>query len=113
MMTLKARGFVEGKIRRFDNKAVEKKRTRKRIRMERPLPAASVALQRLYDTCLQVFQGIGTVPSPIYVKKLSHILGKDPHLVLFVYMYFEKLFIFLKLHRIFQNVLNHVIIYMS
>lgn len=75
MMTLEAPGFVEGKIRRFDDKVVKKKRLRKRIRMERPLRVvASVTLQRLYDTCLQVFKGIGTVPSPAYVKKLSHIL---------------------------------------
>lgn len=75
MMTLEAPGFVEGKIRRFDDKVVKKKRLRKRIRMERPLRVvSSVTLQRLYDTCLQVFKGIGTVPSPAYVKKLSHIL---------------------------------------
>ncbi|XP_073277141.1 plant cysteine oxidase 2-like isoform X2 [Primulina huaijiensis] len=73
-MTLEAPGFVQAKIRRFDDKAIEKKRTRKSIRMEKPQQAASVALQRLYDTCLQVFQGIGTVPSPIHVKKLSSIL---------------------------------------
>ncbi|XP_075516156.1 plant cysteine oxidase 2-like [Primulina tabacum] len=74
MMTLEAPGFVEGKLRRFDDKVIKKKRSRKRIRMERHLQVTSVTLQRLYDACLQVFKGIGTVPSPVHVKKLSHIL---------------------------------------
>ncbi|XP_073135712.1 plant cysteine oxidase 2-like isoform X2 [Henckelia pumila] len=77
MMTLEGPGLVERKIRRLDEKVmIKKKRTRRRIRvLKRPLQAvASVTLQRLYDTCLGVFKGIGTVPTPLNVKKLSHIL---------------------------------------
>ncbi|KZV26786.1 2-aminoethanethiol dioxygenase-like [Dorcoceras hygrometricum] len=73
-MTLEAPGLVEEKVRGFVNKVIKKKRTRRRTRVERPVQVASITLQRLYDTCLQVFKGIGTVPSPLDVKKLARIL---------------------------------------
>lgn len=37
-------------------------------------PAISFPLQRLYMSCIDVFKGVGTVPSPSDVQKLCHIL---------------------------------------
>ncbi|KAJ9559104.1 hypothetical protein OSB04_013718 [Centaurea solstitialis] len=41
-----------------------------------PSPAAEISfpLQRLYASCLDVFKGVGTVPSPTEVEKLCRIL---------------------------------------
>ncbi|KAA8518369.1 hypothetical protein F0562_015748 [Nyssa sinensis] len=43
-------------------------------RTKRPAPKASMALQKLYVSCRDVFKGPGTVPSPNDVQKLCHIL---------------------------------------
>ncbi|XP_071690544.1 plant cysteine oxidase 2-like [Rutidosis leptorrhynchoides] len=56
----------------------KKKRCRKIINKRNRSLASTVAmafpLQRLYMSCIDVFKGVGTIPSPAEVQKLRHIL---------------------------------------
>lgn len=61
------------------SKSLRKKKCYRKTSSKRkrspPSPAAiSFPLQRLYISCLDVFKGVGTVPSPTDVQKLCHIL---------------------------------------
>ncbi|KAL8259732.1 hypothetical protein R6Q59_027685 [Mikania micrantha] len=60
-------------------KCIRKKTCRRKTSSKgKPSPAALAAvlfpLQRLYMSCVDVFKGVGTVPSPTDVQKLCHIL---------------------------------------
>jgi cysteamine dioxygenase len=84
-MTIEATGLVE-QIKRSDrvgqvHKAISKKRFRRKVRvqMRRPVQVVPRTLQKLFDSCRQVFKGPGTVPCPADVQKLCHILdGMKP-----------------------------------
>ncbi|KVI00028.1 Cysteamine dioxygenase [Cynara cardunculus var. scolymus] len=63
------------------SKSIRKKKCCRKTSSKRkrspPSPAAiSFPLQRLYISCLDVFKGVGTVPSPTDVQKLCHILDR-------------------------------------
>lgn len=51
-----------------------RKSSRKRNRTTASTAAIAFPLQRLYMSCIDVFKGVGTVPSPTDVQKLCHIL---------------------------------------
>lgn len=68
-------------IRRSDavdhaDRVIKKKRCKRKVRIvqKRPMPRISMTLQRLFESCREVFKGPGTVPSPRDVKRLCHIL---------------------------------------
>lgn len=54
-----------GRVRR----GIEKKKCKKMKKRS--------SLQRLFVACRDVFKGLGTVPQPIDVTKLCHILGSS------------------------------------
>ncbi|XP_042484356.1 plant cysteine oxidase 2-like [Macadamia integrifolia] len=70
-MTMEA-GLIEkkkrGKVGRV-RKAIKKKRCRTKI-----CPSAPIVLQKLFDSCREVFKGPGTVPPPRDVQNLRQIL---------------------------------------
>ncbi|KAL2481806.1 Plant cysteine oxidase 1 [Abeliophyllum distichum] len=84
-MTIETARLMD-RIRRSDavghvEKVIKKKRCRRkaRILLKRPVPGVSMTLQRLFESCREVFKGPGTVPSPGDVQKLCHILdGMKP-----------------------------------
>ncbi|CAI9765936.1 unnamed protein product [Fraxinus pennsylvanica] len=55
---------------------IKKKRCKRKVRIQvkRPVKMVSRTLQRLFDSCQQVFRGPGTVPSPADVQRLCNIL---------------------------------------
>ncbi|XAR64863.1 Cysteamine dioxygenase [Bertholletia excelsa] len=62
------------RVGRLNNKVIDKRRCkRRRIRSTGAAPNP-MALQRLFLSCRQVFEGPGTVPSPDHVQKLCRIL---------------------------------------
>lgn len=60
------------------DRVIKKNRFKRKVRiaLKRPMPRVSMTLQRLFESCREVFRGLGTVPSPRDVKKLCHILGE-------------------------------------
>ncbi|KAF5475762.1 hypothetical protein F2P56_007536, partial [Juglans regia] len=57
----------------YVKKIITKRRRTRRI-VRPPQAAPPMALQELFVSCLDVFKGPGTVPSPQDVQKLCHIL---------------------------------------
>lgn len=57
----------------------KKKKSKRKQRLPPPPPPAVAAIQRLYETCKEVFAGVeaGTVPSPEHVHRLRSVLGND------------------------------------
>ncbi|XP_022868176.1 plant cysteine oxidase 2-like [Olea europaea var. sylvestris] len=63
------------------DRVIKKNRFKRKVRiaLKRPMPRVSMTLQRLFESCREVFRGLGTVPSARDVKKLCHILdGMKP-----------------------------------
>ncbi|KAI3738433.1 hypothetical protein L2E82_28465 [Cichorium intybus] len=61
------------------SRSIKKKKCCRKTSIKRKQPppcptAVSFPLQRLYMSCIDVFKGVGTVPSPTDVQKLCHIL---------------------------------------
>lgn len=62
-----------------NNNIISKKRCFRRTKQyKKPTTMSStVALQKLFNACKEVFKGPGTVPPPLDVQNLRHILGKS------------------------------------
>lgn len=80
-------GYVSGRLAK--NKRVSSRRSKKQkhgdCEAKNKVPK-KILLQRLYESCLQVFRGPGTVPCAPDVQILRQIIGKfvDSYLDLLV-----------------------------
>lgn len=74
-------GYVSGRLnknKRISTKRIKKQKHNDTCTTKKKVPK-KILLQRLYESCQQVFRGPGTVPSPPHVQILRQIIGTFVH----------------------------------
>lgn len=74
-------GYVNGMLGK--NKRISSRRSSKKQKHDscitnyNKVPKKKMLLQKLYESCQQVFRGPGTIPSPPHVQLLRQIIGNS------------------------------------